>query len=260
MTGAIEPRPFAPRQGTSGGRSWLGASFIAIALHAAVGATLLTQREGAASEETLGAMAIQIGFENVAPSFDASEIAESPDTPTTTATTAAESVSAPREERPSEPVAQVAEAGDQPVVPEPTPQTEERRETEAQSSAAAAASSSGAAPSRVAERESTQSTATAIGSSAEAQRARAAWQRGLMAHIERHKRAPGAERAVDIVVDFSIDRQGRLLAVEIVKGSGDTRYDRAAIDMVRRADPMPMPPPDQHNLSFRIPIAFRMGD
>jgi periplasmic protein TonB len=119
-----------------------------------------------------------------------------------------------------------------------------------------------AAPSRTAEHESVQSVAKAIGSSVEAQRARAAWRRGLVAHIERQKRDPAGDgRSTDIVVSFRIDHHGRLIASEIVKGSGDARYDQAALDMVRRADPMPPPPaevPDE-NLRFRIPISFRSG-
>src|SRR5438445_424933 len=82
-----------------------------------------------------------------------------------------------------------------------------------------------------------------MGCRVEAQGARAVWRRGLVAHIERQKRYPaGAERSADIVVSFRIDHRGRLIALEIVKGSGNVRYDQAALDMVRRADPMPPPP------------------
>ena len=221
---------------------------------------LLVQSGGAASEETLGAMAIEIGIENAAPSSDMVEVAEIPDAPSMTATVASVSAASAHEEAAPELSTQLAEAGDQPVAAKTTTDREEHGDSEVQAPTAAAASSGGGAPSRPAERESVQSIATSIGSSAEAKRARAAWQRGLLAHIERQKRAPaGAERSIDVVVSFSIDRQGRLLAAEIVKGSGDARYDRAALDIVHRADPVPPPPPDQDKLSFRIPISFRTG-
>lgn len=252
-------RTVAPRRGPGGLGPWLFSCCAALALHAGIAVMLLMQSGGAASEETLGAMAIDIGVENVAPSFDAAEVSETPDAPST-AVAASASVATTQEERNPEPPTQVADAGDQEIAAKTTTDHEERREAEVRASAAAAVSAGEGAPSRVAERESTQSTATSIGSSAEAKRARAAWQRGLLAHIERLKRAPaGAERSADVVVNFSIDRQGRLIAVEIVKGSGDPRYDRAAIDMVHRADPMPPPPPDQEKLNFRIPISFRTG-
>jgi TonB family protein len=242
-------------------RPWLGACCAAVALHAGIAAMLLMQSGGAASEETLGAMAIEIGVESAAPSFDAAEVAEVPDASSTTAAVALAGVTTTHEEKASELSTQIAEAGDQPVATKTMTDRDERVETEVQaSSPAAAASPGGGAPSRVAERDGLQSIATSIGNSAEAKRARAAWQRGLLAHIERQKRAPaGAERSTDVIVNFSIDRQGRLVAVEIVKGSGDARYDRAALDMVHRADPMPPPPPDQEKLSFRIPISFRTG-
>lgn len=264
MSRAMLLEPIAPRRNPAALRVWLAACCVAVALHAGIAAMLLVQSGGAASEETLGATAIEIGVENAAPLFDAADVSETPDASSTTAAVASASVAAMPEEAIPEPVTQLAEAGDQQLVVKTMTDREEHGEAQVQAQvqapAAAAASSGGGAPSRVAERESAQSIATSIGNSAEAKRARAAWQRGLLAHIERQKRAPaGAERSADVVVNFSIDRQGRLIAVEIVKGSGDARYDRAALDMVYRADPMPPPPPNQEKLSFRIPISFRTG-
>lgn len=260
MSRAMLLEPIASRRNPAAPRFWLAACCVAVALHAGIAAMLLGQSGGAASEETLGATAIEIGVENAAPLFDAADVSETPDASSTTAAVASASVAAMPEEAIPEPVTQLAEAGDQQLVVKTMIDREEHGEAQVQASAAAAASSGGGAPSGVAERESAQSIATSIGNSAEAKRARAAWQRGLLAHIERQKRAPaGAERSADVVVNFSIDRQGRLIAVEIVKGSGDARYDRAALDMVHRADPMPPPPPNQEKLSFRIPISFRTG-
>lgn len=260
MSRAMLLEPIAPRRNPAALRVWLAACCVAVALHAGIAAMLLVRSEGAASEETLGATAIEIGVENAAPLFDAADVSEAPDGSSTTAAVASASVAAMPEEAIPEPVTQLAEAGDQQLVVKTMTDREEHGEAQVQAPAAAAASSGGGAPSRVAEREGALSIATSIGSSAEAKRARAAWQRGLLAHIERQKRAPaGAERSADVVVNFSIDRQGRLIAVEIVKGSGDARYDRAALEMVHRADPMPPPPPNQEKLSFRIPISFRTG-
>lgn len=259
MSCVMQLEPIAARRNPAALRPWVAACCIAVALHAGIAAMLLVQSGGTASEETLGAAAIEIGVENVAPLFDAADVSETPDAPSMMAAVASTSVAAMPEEAIPEPAAHLADAGDQQLVMKATADREEQGEAQVQS-AAAAASSGGGAPSRVAERESAQSIATSIGNSAEAKRARAAWQRGLLAHIERQKRAPaGAEGSADVVVNFSIDRQGRLIAVEIVKGSGDARYDRAALDMVHRADPMPPPPANQEKLGFRIPISFRTG-
>ena len=261
MSITTQDRPVA-RGGTAAGlRQWLIGCGVAVTLHASAIAMLLASGKTVSSEDTYGAMAMEVGIANVAPSFDTSEATEASDAPVaTTATAAAEAVSAHEEAIPA-PLTPSAEADQQ--IAQPSPDHEDRREREdAKASSTAPAFVAAATPSRVAESESVQSTATAIGGSVEAQRARAAWRRGLVAHIERQKRYPaGAERSADIVVSFRIDHRGRLIALEIAKGSGNVRYDQAALDMVRRADPMPPPPaevPDE-NLKFRIPISFRSG-
>jgi TonB family protein len=241
---------------------WLFAVGVALGLHAGVVGMLLIPGGEAASQESFGANAIEIGIENVAPSFDATDAPEAADAAPEATSAIAAAAPPAREEAAPEQAAPSLQA-EQPVAEAP-PDREERPEKERAeaSQMAAVATPSTAAPSRVAERESTQSAATSIGSSLEAQRARAAWRRGLVAHIERQKRYPaGTERPVDIVVSFRIDHKGRLIALDIVKGSGDARYDQAALDMVRRADPMPSPPTgmSEQNLSFRLPISFRSG-
>ena len=245
---------------------WLVACSVAATLHAGAIATLLSVGGSASSEQTYGALALEVGIENVAPSFDNSEAADASDASVATAAEAVTEAASAREEVAASSRQQSADADEQFVQPSPRqddqPEKEETEKEETKASSAAPASTGAAAPSRTAERESVQSVARAIGSSAEAQRARAAWRQGLVAHIERQKRFPaGAERATDIVVSFRIDHQGRLIASEIAKGSGDARYDQAALDMVRRASPMPPPPVDvpDENLRFRIPISFRSG-
>ncbi len=247
------------RRGPAGPREWLVACCAALALHAIVAAMLLRQSDSAAGEENRGVMALEIGIESAAPSYDGAEAAAA--SGASAATVASEDVVPAREETAPVSTMQVADA-DQRTDAMQTPAEEPHEKQEIVAPATAAASQSVAAPSREAERESRQSVATSIGSSASAQRAQLAWRRGLVAHIERQKRAmANATRSADIVVRFTIDHRGRLLALDIAKGSGDARYDQAALDIVRRADPMPPPPPDlpEQNLNFRIPISFRAG-
>src|SRR4029077_17813042 len=70
-------------------------------------------------------------------------------------------------------------------------------------------------------------------------RARATWQKQLMAHLDKHKRYPGqrAQKSAEIVVSFVLDRMGHVLSTSIVKGSGDPAFDEAALSMVKRSDP-----------------------
>lgn len=247
----------APRD-PAGLREWLVACGTALALHAIVATTLLWHGDRAVGDENYGVTALEIGIENAAPSFDGAEALEPTDA--SEAAVASEEVVPARAETAPVSKMEAAEA-DRPA--EPVAKVEETRETQdIVAASAATASQSAAAPSRLAERESTQSIATSIGSSASAQRAKLAWRRGLVAHIERQKRTMAhASGSADIIVRFTIDHRGRLLALNIAKGSGDDRYDQAALDIVRRADPMPPPPadlPDQ-NFNFRIPISFRAG-
>ena len=47
-----------------------------------------------------------------------------------------------------------------------------------------------------------------------------------------------------VYVAFSLDRQGRVTASRIVRSSGSKVLDDDALDLVRRVQPFPPPPPD----------------
>jgi TonB family protein len=88
------------------------------------------------------------------------------------------------------------------------------------------------------------------------------WQRQLLIHLERHKRYPNsrAGKGAHVVVGFELDRRGRVSKATIVKGSGDAAFDQAALEMMKRADPVPAPPPlvADEGLTFNVPVAFRI--
>jgi len=46
----------------------------------------------------------------------------------------------------------------------------------------------------------------------------------------------------------------------IVRGSGDTSFDNAALAMLQRSDPVPAPPAlvADEGLSFTLPVVFRV--
>jgi TonB family protein len=91
---------------------------------------------------------------------------------------------------------------------------------------------------------------------------RATWQKELLAHLDRHKRYPvdRSQKSAEILVSFALDRMGHVLSASIVKGSGDSSFDQAALAMVRRSDPVPPPPPlvADEGLSFTLPVIFRV--
>jgi protein TonB len=148
------------------------------------------------------------------------------------------------------------DAQEKPKDEEPTKVT-----VQATQSSESVASEATAPPTVEDQPEATKSVAPVQGTGKSAQRIRATWQKQLVAHIDRHKRYPagGARRSVTITLQFTLDRLGHVLAVDVAKGSGDAAFDAAAIAMMRRSDPVPAPPPlvADEGLSFTMPIIFR---
>ncbi len=76
--------------------------------------------------------------------------------------------------------------------------------------------------------------------------ARMTFRTELLRHIARFQRYPRAGRpqhlqgAVD--TEFSIDREGKLIGVWVKTSSGHPELDQAAIDTIRRAQPLPSIP------------------
>ncbi|MGH6769404.1 MAG: energy transducer TonB family protein [Xanthobacteraceae bacterium] len=88
------------------------------------------------------------------------------------------------------------------------------------------------------------------------------WRNEVIARLERNKRFPagaGNDRGI-AQVDFSIDRQGRVIASRIIKTSGSSALDRAALDMITRAQPFPPPPAALRGAEIRltVPVRFNM--
>lgn len=78
----------------------------------------------------------------------------------------------------------------------------------------------------------------------------------IQSHLARHKRrAAGRGRAL---IRFSISRSGRVTAVRLVKRSGNTAVDQAALAMVRRASPFPpIPAGMKSGMTFTVPVHYR---
>lgn len=88
------------------------------------------------------------------------------------------------------------------------------------------------------------------------------WQGRLLAHLERHKRYPDSarfRRQQGVAgVAFSMDRQGRLLAVRLRTSSGVESLDEESLELLRRAQPLPPPPPEVEGerLDLVVPVEF----
>jgi TonB family protein len=81
----------------------------------------------------------------------------------------------------------------------------------------------------------------------------------LVARLERNKHFPTKSLSGVVEVGFAIDPLGHLLSTKIVKSSGFPALDRAAIALVERSQPFPIPPSEVINsgLNFSIPVTFK---
>lgn len=88
------------------------------------------------------------------------------------------------------------------------------------------------------------------------------WRSSVAALLERNKRFPADGRNDRGIaqIAFSIDRKGHVMSSRIVTTSGSAALDRAALDMVKRAQPFPPPPPALAGteVSLTVPVRFNM--
>ncbi len=87
----------------------------------------------------------------------------------------------------------------------------------------------------------------------------ARWQSRVDAHLNRYKRYPGATRGVGTAtVSFTINPGGDVLAVSLSRSSGNPAFDNAAVELVRRASPVPAPPPEiaKSRMNLVVPIRY----
>jgi TonB family C-terminal domain len=89
----------------------------------------------------------------------------------------------------------------------------------------------------------------------------AKWQSRLMSHLERRKRYPSESRKNKeegtAYVRFTIDTSGNVTSISLSRSSGYPSLDKAVVDMVRRASPVPAPPPGV-NRTIVAPVRFNL--
>lgn len=87
------------------------------------------------------------------------------------------------------------------------------------------------------------------------------WKSRLYAHIKRRQRYPSQSRAdrqegtADI--SFQIDANGNVISVKLIRSSGFPLLDEEAIASIRRASPVPQPPPEANRL-ITVPMLFNL--
>jgi periplasmic protein TonB len=248
-------------------RLWLFAGLTALVLHIGGAAVAVTQLHEVEPDDTFGAPSIEIGFEMSSPHLQPTDLPAGPNIDASVASAAqVEQRAEPKEsELPKE---QPAESNDpdRAVTPDGAnkPREDEIKiaEVETTASVESIATEATAMPSSETIPEGPRAVAPAQGTGESAVRLRAAWQKELLAHLHRHLRYPADRfrQKAGSIVSFVLDRRGNVLSARVVKGSGDAAFDAAALDMIRRSDPVPAPPPAvaDEGLSFTMPVNFKV--
>jgi periplasmic protein TonB len=95
-------------------------------------------------------------------------------------------------------------------------------------------------------------------------RVQASWERALIKHLNHYKRYPDAARNNGaqgvVVVAFTIDRGGQVIASRVAKSSGSPALDEEGLAVLKRASPLPSPPEplNRSALDLTLPIQFRI--
>jgi protein TonB len=248
-------------------RLWIFAAVGALALHLGGVALAVAHLRTDDLDDSLGAPAIEIGLEMMAPHVEATDLPVGPDTDASVASPAlAEQEAVVKDTDVPKDVPTETEDPDRVVTTNDSkkPKEDDPKIAAVQTSASveSVAAEATAMPSSETIEEGPRSVAPALGTGESARRIRATWQKELVAHLDKHKRYPAerSQKAAEILINFELDRMGHVLSTSIVKGSGDTAFDEAALAMVRRSDPVPVPPPliADEGLNFTLPVIFRV--
>jgi protein TonB len=254
---------------------WAAAFLVVGSVHVAGAASSLLWPSAPADEEPDGVFVIELAPMTTSVQAPTHEMAPGQDRED-----AAEAQPAKPEEKVVEqedlapPLPKIAEAPEDLVLPEPTPERkpeekpkekeEQRREELAVEASQAAVA---ARPLQVEDAAAASRTAAPmIGLSARDARTKARWQREVVAHLGRFKRYPAAARdrseTGEIVLKLVLDRSGKVADADVIRSSGSSRLDEAAIEMATRANPLP-PPPEQipgQTIELLVPVRFQLKD
>jgi protein TonB len=251
-------------------RRWVGAGMLVLALHVGGAAAALWQwPEQDVDDEPEGAMLLELAPMAVAPPEETEPLPIGPKSDESVATPPVEEV---KEVKPEEELPQLEEA---PLVKEPEvalekikpveeEKPEEEKKPQEQMQAQTVASVAAAPPPIEAAAVGPKAAAPLQGNSRKPNQAELSWQKALHLHISKHKRYPSQarDRRVQgvVTVSFSLDGTGRVTNARIIKGSGSPLLDDEALEILKRADPLPAPPEQASEAarSLSLPIQFNI--
>ncbi len=89
------------------------------------------------------------------------------------------------------------------------------------------------------------------------------WEGRVLARLQKYQRYPGEARSARqqgvAYIRFRMNRDGHVLSSSLVRSSGFPALDQAALDTLRRADPLPRIPPERPDeIELVVPVEFMM--
>ncbi|WP_263263705.1 energy transducer TonB, partial [Pseudomonas sp. RIT-PI-S] len=91
------------------------------------------------------------------------------------------------------------------------------------------------------------------------------WESEVLGRLARFKEYPPGARSRgtegQVIVEFTLDNQGRVLDANVASSSGSSLLDRAALRAVNRAQPLPVPPAEKlhgGSVTLRAPFTFNL--
>jgi periplasmic protein TonB len=247
-------------------RLWVVAAIAALALHIGGAALALAQLVNDDADDALGAPAIEIGLELSSPRQEATDLPPGPESDASVASPAVtEQKAEPKETELPKDTPTETEDPDRVVTPndakKPVEDDTKVATVQTQASQESAAAEATATPSLDNAPVGPRSVAPAEGTGKNLERVKTTWVKKLVAHLDKHLVYPGERdnKAAKITLGLELDRMGHVVSASIVEGSGDPAFDRAALAMIRRSDPVPTPPPvvADEGLKFTLPVIFK---
>jgi len=247
-------------------RLWILAALGALGLHLGFGALAIAHLQTREDENSLGAPAIEIGLELASPRAEPISLPAGPvvDASAASPQLAEQKAEVNETELPKDMPA-VADNPDRVVKPNDPkkPADDDPKIAAVQTSASALSlpQQAAAAPTLDGRLEDkAKAPKQGIGNSTEL--AKVKWDKKVAAHFRKHLIFPEGEEVktakVRVVLDLEFDRMGHVVSAGIAEGSGRKAFDEAALKMVWRSDPVPVPPPlvADEGLKRTVPVGF----
>jgi protein TonB len=247
-------------------RLWTIAAIAAVSLHVAGAALALAHLDSEDGSDGLGASVADIGVELASPSAEDTELPPGPDADASVASPALAEQKA--EIKPTDVPTEIPTESEEPdrVVTqnEQKKPTDDDPKVETVQTAASQESVAQEATARQhieGAREANAAAAPNIGIGKDKQMLAAKWERQISAYFELHKRYPKTEkiRSAKVKVNLVLNRLGHVVSLAVAETSGDPMFDEAAMDMIRRSDPVPRPPAalTDDTFSYNLNVDFK---